>query len=67
MTPEGNAVLQAFSLSAIFITGCAFVYGTVGLLAARAYGSGMTDKTRRYLEGVAGTLLAGAAMKIASQ
>jgi len=67
MTAEGSAVFQALILSAVFIIGCAIIYGTVGLLAARASRNRMSDKSRRRLEGFAGTLLAGAAVKIASQ
>jgi len=67
ITPEGSALFQSLIYSAIFITGCAVVYGTVGLLAARSSDRRMTDKSRRRLEGFAGTLLAGAALKIASQ
>ncbi|NQZ30856.1 MAG: LysE family translocator [Oceanospirillaceae bacterium] len=67
MTPQGNVVTQALILSAVFIIGCGIVYGVVGLIAARASGSKMTDRSRRQLEGFAGTLLVGAAARIASQ
>jgi threonine/homoserine/homoserine lactone efflux protein len=54
-------------LSAVFIACCALVYGAIGLAAARASIAGVGDTARRRLEGVAGFLLAGAAVKIATQ
>jgi threonine/homoserine/homoserine lactone efflux protein len=66
ISPDGNAAVQALMLSALFIVGCGLVYSVVGLLAARAHGSHVSDRLRRRLESVAGLLLAGAAIKIAS-
>ena len=65
--PGGSAALQALVLSLLFIVGCAIVYSVVGLLAAQAANRGVTDRSRRWLEAVAGTLLATAAARMASQ
>lgn len=65
--PEGNAAAQALLLSFLFIAGCAIVYSTVGVFAARISGRGVTEKSRRRLEAFAGTLLTGAALKLVSQ
>jgi len=67
ISPQKNTALQAMLLSLIFIAGCAIVYSIVGLLASRLSGRGVTDKSRRRLEAVAGTLLTGAALKLISQ
>jgi len=67
ISPEGNAAAQAIILSILFIVGCGFIYTVVGLLAARAHGNNISDTWRRRLESIAGILLAGAAVKIASQ
>lgn len=67
ISPEGNTAVQALLLSLLFIAGCAIIYSIVGLFAARVSGSGVTDKSRRRLEAVAGTLLTGAALKLISQ
>ncbi|HZM33456.1 MAG TPA: LysE family translocator [Burkholderiales bacterium] len=62
-----NPAIQAIILSVVFIVGCALVYGAIGLAAARASTAGVGDRARRRIEGVAGFLLAGAAVKIATQ
>jgi threonine/homoserine/homoserine lactone efflux protein len=67
ISPQKNTALQAMLLSLIFIAGCAIVYSIVGLLAAHLSGRGVTGKSRRRLEAVAGTLLTGAALKLISQ
>lgn len=67
ISPDGNTALQALLLSLLFIAGCAVVYSIVGLFAARVSGSGITDKSRRRLEAIAGTLLTGAALKLIAQ
>ena len=67
INPEGNTGLQALILSILFISGCGLVYTGIGLLAAGAHGSKVSDTTRRKLEGVAGIMLAGAAIKLATQ
>ncbi|MCP4768313.1 MAG: LysE family translocator [Gammaproteobacteria bacterium] len=65
--PEQNVAVQAIVLSSLFITGCAIVYGVVGLVSARASARGVNDIARRRIEGVAGTLLVIAAVRVASQ
>lgn len=67
ISPEGNAAIQAMILSVLFILGCGIVYTCVGLLAAQAHGNKLSDRLRRRLEAIAGALLAGAAIKIATQ
>ncbi len=64
---DGNVAFQAIVLSILFICGCAVVYTIVGLLAACAHGNSLSDRARRRLEAVAGVMLAGAAIKLASQ
>ena len=49
------------------VAGCGFVYTLVGLLAARAHGSKVSDSSRRRVEVIAGLMLAGAAIKLARQ
>lgn len=67
LDPSRPLAGQALALSGLFLMGCAVVYTAVGLLAARAgTRGGIGDRTRRWTEGVAGGLLAGAAVKMAS-
>lgn len=67
ISPEGNTAIQALLLSILFIFGCGVVYTVIGLLAARAHGSNISDKARRRFESLAGLMLAGAAIKLARQ
>lgn len=67
VSPHGNTAFQAILLSLSFITGCGIVYTTVGLAAAKAHGSNISERARRRLESITGLLLAGAAIKLANQ
>lgn len=67
ISPDGSPAVQAILLSLLFIAGCGLVYTLVGLLAAQAHGSQISDSARRRLEVVAGFMLAGAAIKLAKQ
>lgn len=64
--PAGSVAIQAGLLSAVFVAMCGAVYGAVGLAAASAARTGMSDRGRRILEGSAGGLLALAAGKMAT-
>lgn len=67
ISPDGSPAVQAILLSLLFIAGCGLVYTLIGLLAAQAYGSQISDHARRRLEIIAGFMLAGAAIKLAKQ
>lgn len=67
ISPHGSAAIQALLLSFLFIMGCGLVYTIVGLLAAQAHGSTISEKARRRLEFFAGLMLAGAAIALAWQ
>jgi threonine/homoserine/homoserine lactone efflux protein len=67
ISPEGSATIQALILLLVFIFGCTTVYTSLGILVASASKSGVSDKFRRSLEAVAGTLLATASARIATQ
>ena len=68
ISPDRSAAGQALLLSLLFLTGCAIVYSTVGLLAAQISERGTIQHTfRRRIEAVAGTLLTAAAVKLALQ
>ena len=63
----GKVALQAIVLSAIFISLCVIVYGTVAIAAAKAASrGGLSDHRRRLAEGVAGGLLIIAAGRLAT-
>lgn len=64
--PAGSVPIQAGLLSAVFVTMCGIIYGAVGLAAASAARTGMSDRGRRILEGTAGGLLAVAAGRMAT-
>jgi len=67
ISPDGSPAVQAILLSLLFIAGCGLVYTLIGLLAAQAHGSQISDHARRRLEVVAGIMLAGAAITLAKQ
>ena len=67
ISSEGSTALQAIVLSLLFIAGCALVYTMIGLLAAHAHGRQVSESARRLLEVVAGCMLVGAAIKLATQ
>lgn len=57
---------QSMLLSGIFITICLFIYGVLGILFAYiGLKGGLTDKRRRYNDGIAGGLLTVAAINLA--
>lgn len=61
-----NMSIQALALSAIFISLCYVVYLSVGLIAAHSSRSGPVSPLRaRILDGLAGTMLGGVAVKLA--
>lgn len=67
MHHDGSAALQAVVLSAIFIGLCGLVYTVLSLVlaATRSRGS-ISDRRRRWVEGVSGGMLAVAATRLAS-
>lgn len=64
---SGNATGQALLLSMLFILGCAVIYSAVAALSAKVHGQQLSDKVRKRIELSAGFLLAGAAIKLATQ
>jgi threonine/homoserine/homoserine lactone efflux protein len=67
VSSDGNPAVQAILLSLMFIAGCGLVYSIIGLLAAQAHGRQISESRRRWLEVVAGAMLAVAAIKLATQ
>lgn len=67
ISPEGNTAIQALILSALFISGCAVVCSTIGVMAAKTHGTKVSEKARRRLETITGVLLVGAAIKLANE
>lgn len=67
MQHDGSIALQAMVLSAIFISLCGIVYAilSVVLAATRSRGS-ISDRRRRWVEGVSGGMLVVAATRLAS-
>lgn len=58
---------QAMLLSAIFIALCALVYSVLSvMLATTGKAGGLSDRRRRYVEGVSGGMLIAAAARLAS-
>jgi len=57
MTHDGNAALQAALLSAIFVALCGLVYTALSLAIAALGQRGISDRSRRVVEGTAGGLL----------
>jgi threonine/homoserine/homoserine lactone efflux protein len=68
MQHDQPAVQQALVLSAIFIGLCALVYSVLSVVVAATGGKagGLSDRRRRYVEGVSGGVLIAAAAKLAS-
>lgn len=63
---EGNTSLQVLALSAVFITLCYIVYLSVGMIAAYSSRSSQVSPIRaRVMNGIAGTMLGGFAVKLA--
>jgi len=63
---EGNTSFQALALSAVFISLCYIVYLSVGLIAAYSSRSSLVSPLRaRVMNGMAGTMLGGVAVKLA--
>lgn len=62
---NGDVFSQSISLSLTFIISCGIVYSIVGLGAARVNTEQLSDNARRKLEGAAGVMLFGAAVKLA--
>lgn len=66
MLGDENTGLQALTLSAVFIFLCYVVYTCVGLFASRSSGASSVSPLRtRFLNGIAGTMLGGIAIKLA--
>lgn len=66
MTAQEGVAEQAALLSGIFIGLCALIYGTVGFIVAAVGRVGtVRDSYRLGIEGVAGSLLAFAAVNMA--
>lgn len=69
MRADAPAAPQAVALSALFVAGCALVYAALSLLLGRgARGGGaatLGGRRRRWIDGVAGGLIAAAAGKLA--
>lgn len=66
MTPNEAIAPQALVLSAVFITLCALVYGIVGIVVSAVRRAGAVKVTyRRVAEGLAGGMLAVAAVNMA--
>ncbi len=58
--------MQSLLLSGIFITICLFIYGFLGTIFAYiGLKGGLSDKGRRYNDGIAGSLLTFAAVNLA--
>jgi len=68
MQHDQPAAQQALVLSAIFISLCALVYSvlSVVVVTTRSKAGGLSDRRRRYVEGVSGGVLIAAAAKLAS-
>jgi threonine/homoserine/homoserine lactone efflux protein len=68
MQHDGGVALQATILSAIFVGLCGLVYGVLSLaigIAGRK--SGFSDRSRRWVEGLAGGFLILAAGRLAAK
>lgn len=66
MRADGSAAAQAMALSALFVAGCALVYALLSVLLGRAgRGGGLGERKRRWIDGVAGAMVAMAAGKLA--
>jgi threonine/homoserine/homoserine lactone efflux protein len=68
MQHDGNIALQATLLSAIFIGLCGLVYSVLSLaVAAAGRKTGLSDRGRRWVEGISGGLLILAAGRLAAR
>ncbi|SDY31132.1 Threonine/homoserine/homoserine lactone efflux protein [Lysobacter sp. yr284] len=71
MRADAPAAPQAIALSAVFVAGCGLVYAALSLLLGRGARGGAGDqpklggRRRRWIDGVAGGLIAAAAGKLA--
>lgn len=66
MRADAPAASQALVLSALFVGGCALVYAGLSVLLGRgAGGRTLGERRRRWIDGVAGGLVAAAAGKLA--
>jgi len=68
MRPGAPAAMQAVALSALFVGGCAVVYAALSVIlgrGARGGGPALDGPRRRWIDGVAGGLIAAAAGKLA--
>lgn len=69
MHPGAPAATQAIALSALFVSGCALVYAALSLILGRGArggsGSALGGRRRRWIDGLAGGLIAAAAGKLA--
>jgi len=66
MHHDGSIALQAVVLSAIFIGLCGFVYAILSfVLAATGSRGSISDRRRRWVEGISGGMLAVAATRVA--
>ncbi|HEJ9411770.1 TPA: LysE family translocator [Proteus mirabilis] len=63
---QNDIAMQSLLLSGIFITICLFIYGFLGTIFAYiSLKGGLSDKGRRYNDGIAGSLLTFAAINLA--
>ena len=63
---QNDIAIQSLLLSGIFITICLFIYGFLGTIFAYiGLKGGLSDKGRRYNDGIAGSLLTFAAVNLA--
>ncbi len=66
MTPTEGIAYQALALSTVFISLCAVIYGTIGFAVSAVGRTGSFNRAhRRVVHGLAGTMLAGAAVNMA--
>ncbi len=69
MRADAPAATQAIALSALFVSGCALIYAALSLILGRgARGGGgpaLGGRRRRWIDGLAGGLIAAAAGKLA--
>jgi len=66
MHHDGSIALQAVVLSAIFIGLCGFVYAILSFVLATGSRGSISDRRRRWVEGISGGMLAVAATRLAS-
>jgi threonine/homoserine/homoserine lactone efflux protein len=68
MTPGESSALQALLLSAIFIALCGLVYSVLSVVLAftGSRANGLSDRRRRYVEGISGGIIILAAARLAT-